>query len=89
MVMEQVHPLAEKDRRELHPHLDDIVGNQTVPAQYQIEGTFALADAALAEQQHTDAENIDEDAVHGGRRQQALLEKLGDQGDEGGRNNFV
>jgi hypothetical protein len=34
-----------------------------VPAEDQLEGALALADAALAEQEEPDSEDVDQDAV--------------------------
>ena len=41
----------------------DVVGDEPVAAHDQVERGLALADAALAEQQHADAEHVDQHAV--------------------------
>lgn len=54
-------------------------------AQYQVKGTFALADTALAEDQHTDAEHIDQHAMDMGNGEQLFLEKFRHQRNKRGR----
>ena len=65
-------------------HLDDVVGHQAVAAHDQVEGDLALADAALAEQEDADAEDVEQHAVHGGAGGELLLEEALDPLDEGG-----
>ena len=82
VVMQQVIPLAEKNRREFQANLDNIIGNQSVSANDKVKSTFTLAYTTLAEQKHTDPQHIDEDAVNVGLRQQTFFKVLGEQGDE-------
>src|SRR5438105_5008873 len=51
--------------------VDDVVGHQAVPAGDQVERQLALADSALPQDEHADADHVDEHAVHrraGGER---------------------
>src|SRR5947208_2043719 len=63
-------------------HLDAVVGDEPVPARDQIERRLALADAALAVQQHAEAMYLDEDAVQQHVRREAVFEPRGDAADQ-------
>ena len=63
--------------------LHDVVGDEAVAAHDQLERALALADAALAEQEQADAEDVDEHAVErvrGARRRRAACGSEGDRG---------
>src|SRR6202171_4055976 len=64
--------------------IDDVVGHQSVAARDEVERQLALADAALAQDEHAHADDVDEHAVHRGRGGERLLEELLDVVDEGG-----
>jgi hypothetical protein len=66
----------------LPPDLDHVVGDQPVAAHHEVERGLALADAALAEQQHADAEHVEQHAVHVGRRRHPVRHPAGHRGDE-------
>ena len=55
---------ADQDRFGAPPDVDRVVGDQSMAADDQVEGTFALADAAVADDQHAEAENIHQHGVH-------------------------
>jgi hypothetical protein len=55
--------------------IDDVVRHQAVPTHHQIEGDLALADPRLAQQQHADAEHVDQHAVKVPRRGEGLFEE--------------
>src|SRR3989338_8197046 len=44
--------------RRLFLYLDDIVGDESMAAQHEVEGAFALSDAAFSDQKNPDAEDI-------------------------------
>ena len=54
---------------------NDVVGDEAVAAQDQLDRTFALADAALAEKEQADTEHVDEHAVERRRRRELLVEE--------------
>ena len=62
-------------------HLDRVVGDQAVAAGHQVERALALADAALPDQQHAQAEHVHEHAVHHLARGQVVLEDGGELAD--------
>ena len=62
----------------------DVVGHQPVPAHHQVQGDFALADAALAQQQDAHAEHVHQHAVQAAGLGERLLEEGLHLLDEGG-----
>ena len=65
-VLQQVWALA-LDRGLVNAvQVDRIIGHQTVATRNQLQAQLALAQAGLARDQHTQAQNIDEHAVHCG-----------------------
>ena len=54
--------------------LDSVIRHQAVSALNQFQGSFALADAALAGDEHTLTEDIHQYAVDRERRSQRLLQ---------------
>ena len=64
------------------PHMHDVVGDQAMAAHDEIERGFALADATLADHQHTDAEHVDQHAVNLRVRRQLVLQPMCDLVDE-------
>src|SRR4030095_16463898 len=81
VVADHARPGAVDQGRPDAADVDDVVRDQPVPAADQIERRLALADAALAEQQHPDPEDVEEDPVDGGGRRQLGPEVLGYAGD--------
>ena len=55
--------------------LDHVVGDQAVAAHHELERALALADAALAEQEHADLEHVDEHAVDARARREPFVEQ--------------
>ena len=51
-----------EDRLRAAPHLDGVVGDQAMAADDQVERALALADAALAGDQHAEAEDVHQHA---------------------------
>ena len=45
--------------------LDDVVRDQPVPTTHQLQRALALTDAALANHQYTDAEDVHQNTVNG------------------------
>jgi len=64
--------------------IDDVVGHQAVAARHQIQRQLALADAALAQDEHAHADHVDQDPVDRGAGGERLLQELLDVVDEGG-----
>ena len=56
------------------PDLDDVVGDQPMAADDQVERALALADAALAGDQHAEAEHVEQHAVHDAALRERVLE---------------
>ena len=54
--------------------MDDVVGDETMPAHDELEGALALADAALAEQQDADPEHVHQHPVELRLRSEAVVE---------------
>ncbi len=46
------------------PHFHRVVGDQPVAADDQVERALALADSAVADDQHAEAEDVHQHAVH-------------------------
>ena len=72
----------------LHDH--HVVGDEAVPAIDEVERAFALADAAVAEEKHADAIDVEEAGVQRDFRRHRLFEKVrrssdGDRGERRGR----
>ena len=84
MVLDRIARLAHQRGGHLLLDVDHVVGHQPVPPDHEVEGALALADPALAEEKNADTEHVHQDAVDVRGGEQALLEELGDQGDEGG-----
>ena len=57
---------ADQDRLGAPPHLDGVVGHQPVAADDEIERALALADAALAGDEHAEAEDVQQHRVQDG-----------------------
>ena len=56
------------------PDFDGVVGHQPVAADDQVERAFALADAALAGDQHAEAEDVHQHGVDDGALGEPVLE---------------
>lgn len=54
---------------------DGVVGDKTVPALYEIEDAFRLADVAIADVEHAHAIDIDETCVDGSVRGEELFQE--------------
>ena len=79
---------ADQDRLRAAPDLDGVVGDQTMAADDQVERALALADAALADDQDAEAEDVHQHGVHHRPLGQGVLEnrrQLGDGGRRGDR----
>jgi hypothetical protein len=81
MVPRQVGAGANQVALAAQPYFDSIVGDQPVAAYDQIERALALADAAVAGNQHAEAQNVDEHAVHDLADGQRVLQQRTDLGD--------
>src|SRR6185312_7348378 len=55
--------------------VDDVVGDEPVPALDEVEYALALADAGAPAEQQADAEHVGERAVHGGTRRERVVEE--------------
>jgi hypothetical protein len=79
--------LAEADqlavRVTLHRH--PVVGHQAVAARDQVEGRLALPYPALADQQHAEAVDLQQNAVQAGRGDEMVLQEVADPLDDGRR----
>src|SRR5262249_61402891 len=74
-VMPQKIGRRSKDHRGRAPITSDhIIRHQPMPAQDELELALALADPALAEQEQSHAEDVDQDAVKLGLGGEALVE---------------
>ena len=80
MVLDQLRRPADQHVARGAPHLDQIVGDQAVPAHDEIERRLRLADAALAQQQHAHAQHVHQHGVDAGGRRQLQLQVLLDAG---------
>ena len=58
----QIRTGPDQDRLGSAADVDRVVGDQPMPADDQVEGALALADAALADDQHAEAENVHQHA---------------------------
>ena len=58
VVARQLRTGADEDRFRSAPDLDGVVGDQAMAADDQIERALALADAALPDDQHAEAEDV-------------------------------
>ena len=56
-------------------HLDGVVGDQPMAAHDQIERALALPDAALADDQHAEPEDVHQHAVHDLAHGQRIVEQ--------------
>src|SRR5262249_582635 len=63
VVAKQIGRRAENEARRtpIAPH--DVVGDQAMPAQPEVDGAFAFADAAFAQHEQAEAKQVDEDGV--------------------------
>jgi hypothetical protein len=59
----QLRGAADDDRRGASPHLHRIVGHETMATDDEIERALALADAALTDNEHPEAQNVHQHAV--------------------------
>ena len=66
------------------PHLDGVVGHQAMAAPHQVERALALADAALADEEHAEAEDVEQHAVDDLADGEAVLEQRRELADRGG-----
>ena len=64
VVPRQLRAGADQDRLGAAPDFDRVVGDQPVAADDQVERALALADAALADDQHAEAEDVHQHGVH-------------------------
>ena len=66
--------------------LDDVVGDEPVAALDEVERALALADPRVADEEDAHAVDVHEDAVHGRRGRELVLENARDRlDDDGGR----
>src|SRR5437868_5960605 len=56
--------------------VDDVVGDEAVAARDQVQRQLALPDSALPQDEHADAHDVDQDAVHRGAGGERLLQEL-------------
>src|SRR5260370_17640506 len=68
-------PGAVKATRLAAHHVDDVIGDQAMPSHHQVEGDLALADAALAQQQDADSEDVQQHPVKAAHRGEPSLEQ--------------
>src|SRR5690606_10953010 len=66
--------LAEDHPRRPIIALDHVIGDEPMSLHHELERALALADAALADQQHTHLENVDQDAMNARAWRQMLIE---------------
>ena len=81
----ELRTTAEHDRLRAAADLDRVVGDQAMAAPDQVERALALADAALADQQHAEAEDVEQHAVDDLADGQAVLEQGRELADGGRR----
>ena len=85
VMAEQRGRLPEHHAGRLEVAFDDVVRHQPMASHHELEGALALADTALAQQQHADLEDVDEHAVDTRPRRQSFIEQAVDRGDRPGR----
>ncbi len=85
MVPRQLRAAADQHGLLAASHFDGVVGDQPVAAHDEIERALALADAALAGQEHAEAEDVQQHAVTGFTRREAILQQRRQPGDRRGR----
>ena len=64
--------------------LDGVVGDQSMPADDEVQRTLTLADAAVADDEHAKTENVHEHAVDDLANRQRIIEQRADSGDGDG-----
>ncbi len=82
MVPQHVAVAADQDVLAGAGDLDDVVGHQAVAAFDEVQGAFALADAAAAGEQQPHAVDVDQGAVDLGLGREDLLQVVGQFGHE-------
>ena len=70
----QLGARADENRFGAAPHLDGVVGHEPMAAHDQIERALALPDAALAHDEHAEAEDVQQHAVQQLADDEAVLE---------------
>ena len=80
---QQIVRVAEEDivRMALDDH--HVVGDESVAAIDEIERALAFADAAVAEEEHADAVDVEQPRVHRHLRRHRLFEEIGRACDRG------
>ena len=81
----QLRAAADDDRRRAAADLDGVVGDEPMAAHDQVERALALADAALPDHQHAEAENVEQHAVDHFADGEAILEQRRQLADRRGR----
>jgi hypothetical protein len=66
---------ADEDGAAAPADVDDVVRDEAVAEANELEGALALADAALPDHQHAEAEHVDQDAVSRHARRQQVVEQ--------------
>ena len=74
----QLRTGANQNRLGAPPHFDGVVGDETMAAHDQIERAFALPDAALADDEHAKAKDVEQHAVQQLADDEAVFEDGGD-----------
>ena len=70
----QLRAAAEHERLRPAAQLNRVVGDQAMAADDEVERALALADAALADDQHAEPEDVHQDAVNDAARGQIGVE---------------
>ena len=70
----QLGAASENERLRAAAQLDGVVGDEAMAAHDEVEGAFALADAALADDQDAEPENVHQYAVDHSARGEVGIE---------------
>jgi hypothetical protein len=81
----QLRTGADQDRLLPAAHFDRVVGHQSMAADNEIQRAFALADAALARNQHAQPEDVHQHGVQNGSLGERILENRAQLRDRGRR----
>jgi hypothetical protein len=85
VVSQEVRRLSENHTRRPVVALDDVVGDEAVPAQDEVERAFAFSDRARPGEKQPHPEHVDEHAVERGSRRESIVEKRVDRADGAAR----
>ena len=83
MVLDDVGAAAVDGSALLLLQVDDIVRDEPMTARHQVQRQLALSNPALPQDEHADADHVDENAVHRRAGRERLLQELLDVVDEG------